>query len=271
MMPVNFFVVRHGESAGNRAKRMSEAGDNSLLEQLRGTHTSMWPLTRKGVEQATVAGKFLNELILDSDTYMDQMFVSSYARAKMTASKLDLIRANWWIDPRISERDWGDLDRFTEEERHEKFGEAIKMREISPFYWRPPGGESFQDLYLRIRDFIDTVHRSNAENVMVVCHGEVMKAFRMAIMRLTPMEYGRMEFSPDPVDRIHNCQVDHYTRRDPVGKQLSDKIEWLQIYRPSEQKDVYLPWRRFERPSFSSFELATAANKLSGHLLDLKL
>lgn len=46
-MPVNFLVVRHGESIGNLAKRMSENGDNSLLIRLRGTHTAHWPLTKK--------------------------------------------------------------------------------------------------------------------------------------------------------------------------------------------------------------------------------
>lgn len=270
-MPVNLFIVRHGESAGNRAKRMSENGDHSLMEQLRETHTSMWPLTPKGIEQAELAGKFLNQLIVEKDMYMDQMFVSSYARAKTTAGKLDLVRADWWLDPRITERDWGNLDRYTEEERHEKFGEAIKRRRVSPFYWRAPGGESFLDLYLRIRDFLDTIHRADVENVIVVCHGEVMKAFRMAIMRLTPMEYGRMEFSPDPKDRIHNCQIDHYTTRDPVSKKAGGKAQWLQVYRPAEKQDIYLPWEKFERPSFTSHELLQSANELSGTLVNLKL
>lgn len=31
-MPVNLFIVRHGESLGNLAKRRSEEGDHSLLE-----------------------------------------------------------------------------------------------------------------------------------------------------------------------------------------------------------------------------------------------
>jgi broad specificity phosphatase PhoE len=31
-MPVNLFVVRHGESLGNLAKRCSERGDNGLEE-----------------------------------------------------------------------------------------------------------------------------------------------------------------------------------------------------------------------------------------------
>lgn len=271
MMPVNLIVVRHGESIGNIAKRMSEEGDNSLIERLRGTHTAHWPLTKKGIGQAKKTGLFLNQLILNEKMYFDKMYVSSYARAMQTAGHLDLIRSNWLVDTRISERDWGVLDRMTEEERQQKFGEAIKMRTVEPFFWAPPGGEMFRELIIRVRDFIDSLYRADIQNAIVVCHGEVMKAFRIIFLQMTPMEYAEMEFSKESLKRIHNCQVDHYSRRSYTSLELSHRLEWLQIHRPSEQEGVVIPWHHISKKRFNSFELLREANKLSDSLGDLKL
>jgi NAD+ kinase len=262
-MSVNLLIVRHGESIGNLAKRRSEKGDHTLLERLHGTHTSSWPLTKKGIEQAKKTGQFLNKLSNDQNMFFDKMFVSSYARAMQTAANLELIRPEWFVDTRITERDWGDLDRLTEEERLEKFGLALKIRTVEPFFWAPPNGESFKDLIIRIRDFIDSLHRAEVPNVIVVCHGEVMKAFRIVFLQMTPMEYAEMEFSKDPLKRIHNCQIDHYTRRNPVTYQLEGRLQWLQVYRPAEGQGIAIPWQHLPRRRFSNDDLDEMAAKLS--------
>lgn len=270
-MPFNLLVVRHGESLGNLAKRMSEQGDNSLLARLHGTHTAQWPLTNKGVAQANETGEFLNALSVKNGMYFDKMYVSSYARASKTAGSLDLIRAEWSVDSRITERDWGDLDHTTEEERQERFGEALKMQTVEPFFWAPPNGESFKDLNIRIRDFIDSLHRSEVLNVIVVCHGEVMKAFRIVFLQMTPMEYAEMEFSKDPLKRIHNCQVDWYTRTDPETLKSDTRLTHLKVYRPSESGDVLVSEQRLPRKRFTSDELVRMANKLSEGFSDIDL
>ena len=270
-MPVNLVIVRHGESIWNLAKRRSEQGDHSLLKRLRGTHTASWPLTRKGIDQAKKTGVFLNKLSNDQSMYFDKMYVSSYARAMQTAGNLELIRSNWVVDTRITERDWGELDRLTEEERQEKFGEAIKMRTVEPYFWTPPNGESFKKLNIYARDLIDSLHRVEVPNVIVVCHGEFMKALRFVFFQMTPMEYPEMEFSKDPLKRIHNCQVDHYTRRDPMTLKISHRLEHLTVYRPSEENDVVISKQYLPRKRYSSGELRQMAGKLSKDFADLDL
>lgn len=272
MMPENLIVVRHGESVGNLAKRMSEKNDNSLLARLHGSHTAHWPLTKKGIDQAQKTGRFINSCLVDDEKiYFDRMYVSSYARAMQTAAHLDLIRSNWIVDTRITERDWGELDRMTEDERHEKFGEAIAMREVEPFFWTPPNGESMNDVTLRNRDFIDSLHRADKNGVIAVCHGEVAKNLRMIFFGYTPMEYAEMEFSKDSARRIHNCQIDHYTRRNPDTLECSDRLEWFRYYRPSQGgtiEDFSSSWQHIPRKRFSSHELLREANKLSASFQD---
>jgi NAD+ kinase len=200
------------------------------------------------------------------------MYVSSYARARQTAAELDVVRSSWIIDTRLAERDWGELDRMTEEERALKFREVIDMQKVEPFFWTPPNGESFNDLILRIRDFIDSLHRAKVQNVLALCHGDVMKAFRIIFQGLTPEEYAEMEFSKDPIKRIHNCQIDHYTRRDPDLKsaELASRFEWLHVYRPASGGPVSA-WVKLPRRRFTSHELAQQANKLSGSLSDIDI
>ncbi len=270
MLPVNFLAVRHGESIGNLAKRMSERGDHSLLTRLRGTHTAHWPLTEKGRGEAVLAGKLINQLSVDKKMFFERMYVSSYARAVDTAGHLDLTDPQWLIDTRITERDWGELDRMTEEERNEKFGEALMMRTVEPFFWAPPNGESFNDLILRVRDFIASVARLNLQNVLVVCHGEVMKAFRIVFHKLTPSEYGEMEFSKDPLKRIYNCQIDHYSRCSPETSTISERLEWFQVYRYSEKESIVIPWKNIPRRRHTSSDLLQIANKLSRDFADIK-
>lgn len=262
-MPVNLFVVRHGQSLGNLAKRLSERFDNSLLIQLKGTHTAQWPLTLDGVKQAQQAGLYINQIFEEDSLHLDRAYVSSFARAMQTASHLGIPAAEWIQDPRITERDWGGFDNLTDEERLEKFGDALRMQEVEPFFWAPPNGESIQQLMLRVLNFIGSLYRAGVENVVVVCHGEVMKAFRIALTYMTPVEYAEMEFSKDPLRRIHNCQIDHYSRRNPVSFRLEDRLSWLQVYRPAENQAIAIPWQVIKRRRFSNDDLLQMAAALA--------
>lgn len=262
-LPVNLFVIRHGESIGNLAKRMDEHGDASLLKKLHGTHTAHWPLTRKGEEQAKKAGVFLAELFRSKELHLDRLYTSSFARAMQTAGFLGLPNAQWHVEDRITERDWGELDKMTDEERWERFAHALHMREVEPLFWAPPGGESFNSLVLRIRDFIASLARIGIENAVVVCHGEVMKAFRVVFMHLKPWEYAKMEFSRESLDRVHNCQIDHYSRRNPETFQLSHRLEWFQAYRPAEDQGVVIPWKNLPQALLSNGGLLSIAEDRS--------
>ncbi len=275
MLPVNLFLIRHGESAGNLAKRESEAGSHKLIESLKGTHTSMWPLTEKGFEQAKVTGAVLKSYLIMNRIHIDRIYVSSYTRAMQTGYTLGFDDANWKIEARLAERNWGTLDRMSEEERQLKFKEQLAMREVEPYFWSPPDGENFNVLLTRVRDFVDTLDRSNYENVVIVCHGEVIKSFRIVLHGLTPMEYAKMEFSKEQRDRVHNCQIDHYSRRNPVTYQLGKRVSWRTVMRPYESEDSIgtplIPWERIDKKKVSNEELQQIAEQLAGPLKGLKL
>lgn len=255
-LPVDLVLVRHGQSEGNAAKRLSEAGDHSAFtREFLDRHSASLRLTDKGREQARMAGEFLRKEFFADGRGFDRYYVSEYLRAKETAGLLDLPGAEWYCDFNLTERDWGDMDICSEEEREVKFGAELRRRQVEPFFWRPPGGESFAQLCLRVDRVLDTLHRVGAgKRVIIVCHGEVMRAFQVRLERLSQARFKNLVFSNLPADRIHNCQVTHYTRNNPPfgAMPYMDRVRWI---RPTDTPLQITEWRKIMRRRYSNAEL----------------
>ncbi|MEY2665373.1 MAG: hypothetical protein RLZZ480_478 [Candidatus Parcubacteria bacterium] len=252
-MPIDLVLVRHGESEGNAAKRRSRAGEAGLYDEvLGGRHTRSYRLTDRGCSQATKAGEYIR----DNMGHFDRFIVSEYARAVETAALLDIDDAKWYKDFYLTERDWGDLDNCTEEERETKFGEALAMWDVEPFFWRPPNGEHMGALSLRLNRILHTLHRECSDKrVIMVCHGEVMWAFRVMLERMPQERYRELHESKDPTDRINNCQIHHYTRRDPTTNRLAKHANWMRTIRPTANPIEVTPWMEIKRPIYSNEDL----------------
>ena len=88
-------------------------------------------------------------------------------RAQETAA-IALREAGWngvpvTIDERLREKEFGTLDRLTRMGIEQKFPEQAELRRVlGKFYYRPPGGESWTDVILRLRSFVDTLVREHA-------------------------------------------------------------------------------------------------------------
>lgn len=260
-MPADLLLIRHGESEGNVALHASKNGDNRhLTEEFLTLHSSRWRLSPTGCEQAQITGEWLRENFPEG---FDRYYVSEYARAMETAALLGLPNADWMISPYLRERWWGDLDRMSYEERQRVFAQSLADREITPYYWRPPNGEALVEVCARLRPILSALHRECAgKRVVIVCHGEVMEAFRVELERLSEHAYLEWEESKktDPTQKINNCQIFHYTRRDPSGipwREISTHLDWRRSLCPC--KGVEGSWETIERPRYSNAELLEVA------------
>lgn len=261
-LPIDLILIRHGQSEGNIAKRRSEAGDHSAFtDKFRDRHTADWRLTDLGRRQAKVAGVFVEQEFLARNP-IDRYMTSDYARARETAGCLGLRDARWFRDSYLSERSWGDIESYPENEREEKFGEALRKQKIQPFFWAPPNGETFNDLCMRVDRVLETLHRECADKrVLIVCHGEVMWAFRVRLERLSQEEFKQLHLSRKSADRIHNCQIFHYTRYDPRTKNLVKNANWVRWARPAENES-WQPWTHIDRPMYSNEDLLREVNRI---------
>lgn len=259
-MPVDLVLVRHGESEGNVANKRSRRGDNSAFTKtFRNRHSSQWRLTDRGKEQARVAGRWIRDTI---GRHFDRCYVSEYLRAMETAALLKLPGAEWYKEFYLRERDWGELDVMPDDERRRRFAGALRKREADSFFWTPPGGESMAQLCLRVDRVLNTLHRECSDmKVIIVCHGEVMWAFRVRLERMSQGRFIALDESTRPADHIHNCQVIHYTRRDPGTDALLRRYDWMRSVCPTDPKKSFNLWVPIVRERHSNTDLLKLVGK----------
>ena len=270
MMPIDLILVRHGQSEGNLAKRKSESGDHSVFtpEFLR-RHSSTFRLSELGQSQAEKTGLWIKEEFCRGSGHarFDRYITSEYARAMETAGRMNLPDAKWYREVYLTERNWGELDSLPEHIRKEKFGEALSRREVEPFFWKPPNGESFLELSARVDRVLGTLHRECSDKrVLIVCHGEVMRAFQVRLERMTQARFKEMTFSEKSEERIHNCEVIHYSRRNPYNSELSKHADWVRHVRPAEDTLPFARWNdwaHIKRPTYSNQDLLDVVFEVS--------
>jgi NAD+ kinase len=264
MLPIDLVLVRHGQSEGNLAKRRSEAGDHSAYTpEFLDRHSASFRLSALGREQALLAGDWIKNHLCSNGICFDRYITSEYTRAMETAALMNLPNARWYCDFYLTERDWGELDVCSERERHEKFGAAMHRRKVEPFFWRPPNGESFAQLCLRVDRVLHTLHRECGDKrVVIVCHGEVKQAFRVRLERMSQVKFKEVIFSDKREDRIYNCQVTHYTRRNPESGELSKYANWVRSVQPTDNPVWTSGWRKIERPKYSNEELLEVVSRV---------
>lgn len=253
-MPMDLVLVRHGQSEGNAANKLSRRGDNrAFTEEYRKRHSSQWRLTDAGIRQAQAAGAWIREHI---GGVFDRYYTSEYLRAMETAALLRLPEATWFADFYLREREWGELDVMPDNERLERYGESLQRRTQDTFYWTPPGGESIAALCLRIDRVLDTLHREcDGKRVIIVCHGEVTWGFRIRLERIPQRRYRELDFSSNPHERVHNGQVIHYTRRSPVGGQVVPYFSWMRSVCPWDMSKSCNEWETIIRPRYGNDDL----------------
>ena len=268
MLPLDLVLVRHGHSEGNAAKRLSEKGDDSAYTpEFLNRHTVSFRLTKKGQKQANKTGKWLQHEFFDNSVGFDRYLMSEYVYAEETAALLNLPDACWYPEFNLTERDWGDMDNCPQSERESRFGAALKMRRIEPFFSRPPNGESFAWLCLRIWRILHMLHEECADKrVIIVCHGEVMWAFRILLERMPKDTFKRLYLSKRPENKIHNCQIIHYTRRNPKTDVLEKHANWVRMVRPTQTPVWVGDWKKIVRPRYSNEKLLKRVSKIPSYI-----
>ena len=112
------------------------------------------------------------------------------------------------VDERLREREFGILDRMTTEGiRALHPDQARHRRLLGKFYHRPPGGESWADVILRLRSALDTVSLHHADRrVLVVCHQVVVLCFRYILEELDEAKV----LAIDKQSAVLNCGICEY-------------------------------------------------------------
>lgn len=228
-MPLDLYVIRHGESEANVIVQAGEQGDNSLYTQDNVTVPDRsWRLTATGRKQADCIGRWL----VSQQQLFDRYMVSPYVRTRETAATMALPKAKWEENRVLRERSWGEINTITKDEFKNNYARNWNFKNTDPLYWRPPAGESIADVAEdRVHNILTSLSRkSDSESVVMVTHGDFMLALMLTIEDLADEEFLHRADSDDW--KITNCTCLHYTRRDPETGRTSKRVRWEQTARP---------------------------------------
>src|SRR5688572_30958031 len=93
--------------------------------------------------------------------------------------------------------------------------QAEFRRLLGKFYHRPPGGESWCDVVLRLRSALDTINlHYPRERVLIVCHEVVVLCLRYLMECMTEEEVLAIATGHD----VANCGVTSYVFNRSAGR-----------------------------------------------------
>lgn len=262
-MPNDLLIIRHGHSEGNLAVDRGKKGDDSLFTPgFRETPGHRWRLTAEGRQQARLAGEWIQSNVAGR---FDRYYVSPFIRTLETAALLGLHGAEWRVDQRLRERDWGEIGSMPRAEFKSSYSRNAFMKEIDALYWRPPSGESIADVRMRVRSFFDTLHREcNGQKVLVVTHGEFMSAARAALEYLSDEEW--IEADSDEEKKIRNTHIYHYSRISPESGAEGSYIGWVRKTCPWLDSEA-AEWELIVRHRFTNEQLLEQVAKVEPLLM----
>jgi broad specificity phosphatase PhoE len=244
--PERLWLVRHGQSQGNVAREIAdEAGRHEIEIDVRDVDV---PLSKLGEEQAKAAGRWFASL---PNEERPQVILSSpYLRAQQTAKIICEAGAlaggvqNTILDERLREREFGIFDRLTTTGIRARFPDEAGHRQmLGKFYHRPPGGESWADVILRLRSALNTINLHYSDKrVLVVCHQVVVLCFRYILEGLDEREI----LDIDREAEILNCGICAYDFEPEDGGLCTPRLDLWNYGAPLEAEQTPKTYARDE-------------------------
>jgi len=195
------------------------------------------PLSQLGQRQATALGRWIGAL--PDNERPNIVLTSPYLRARHSAGlivKTAGMREDSYsliVDERFREKEFGILDRLTAVGVKEQFPDQAEFRRLlGKFYHRPPGGESWCDVILRLRSATEMISREYCgQRVLIVCHAVVVLCMRYILEHLTEAEL----LAIDKKAEIANCSVTSYEHDESLGPRGNLRLRLFNFVAPLEE------------------------------------
>src|SRR5215210_7159102 len=234
--PDRLWIVRHGESAGNVARDEAYAAGLAVIDI---AHRDVdVPLSALGEQQASALGAWF--AAQSGKDRPSVVLESPYLRARETGAIIARAgglspEAATLVDERLREKEFGVLDRLTKVGIEQRFPDQAALRaRIGKFYYRPPGGESWCDVILRLRSVVDTIslhHSRPGSRVLIVAHQVIVLCMRYLLEELSESEI----LSIDRAGEVANCGVTEYVLDTGTSSEGRLRLETYNFVAPLEQ------------------------------------
>ena len=188
-------LVRHGQSEANRAGLFTGWLDS--------------PLTEQGRLEAENAGRRMAERCWHFDAAFTSMLTRAVVSGQLILDALGQTELAPQSFAALDERNYGDLSGLDKRDAGVRWGVGQIETWRRSYAEAPPNGESLRDTVARVvpcylRNILPAVMRGP---VLVVAHGNSLRALVMALEGLAPMEVERLELATGSV-RIYELAAD---------------------------------------------------------------
>jgi probable phosphoglycerate mutase len=183
---MRLYIVRHGQTAWNAEERAQG-------------HTDI-PLDETGLKQAEFLGDMLAEEPIESVLTSDLQ--RSAQTAKSIAQHLGITIEQ---TPLLRERTFGEWEGLPYAEVGRRLGVEATEKGLAALYEAcPPGGESMQMTWARIKPVTERLHNETL-NTLIVSHGGTSSLLLSQLIR--------GDINTARAFRFHNCAVTELLRR----------------------------------------------------------
>ena len=205
------YYVRHGLTDWNAQQR------------LQGRHDV--PLNAEGCAQAARCGEILRGLFLhdgrapESFDYVSSPLVRARKTMEIARAALGLVPADYAVDGRLAEIAFGEWEGLTYADVLARDQDVIARRESDKWGFLPPGGESYEQVSVRIGKWYETVER----DTVVAAHGGTARALIAHLELAPPQDATHYSIDQGVVYVFAGGRLTCYgTRSSVVGDQRSE-------------------------------------------------
>lgn len=168
------------------------------------------PLSDLGHQQSDALGTWFAAMPRDEQpmVFLTSPFVRSRQTCEAVANAIGADPDEMSVDERLREKEFGILDRFTVAGIRSKFPDLAAQRMlVGKFYFRPPGGESWCDVILRLRSVVELLRRDYVgERVVIVGHQVTVNCFRYLLECMDEETILAIDAEGD----VPNCSITEY-------------------------------------------------------------
>ncbi|HAF06847.1 TPA: phosphoglycerate mutase [candidate division WOR-3] len=200
------FLVRHGESEGNRDNKFRGRVD--------------FPLTDIGMAQANDLKDFLKD-------FEFEMIVSSpLKRSLQTAQPIaDLKKIEVKKDENFNNISLGPWENLTKDYVEKNFPKEWEIWKKNPEYLEVEGMEKLDDVMKRSKNRLKELVRISKGNILVVTHRAVLKPLVAGILGIEKPYFWKIHFDPasttifeyrDENFMLKNLNINYYLKHNPL-------------------------------------------------------
>lgn len=199
--------VRHGQSTANVA--FAAAEDSGTIVPVPGRDRDV-PLSDLGAVQAVALGEWLAGQAPEAGP--DLVVCSPYMRALQTwegmaarAAELGGPQLDMLVDERLRDREMGVFELHPPAALRARSPQEADRRDlVGEWCYRPPGGEAFADVAVRVGQFVADLGRAApGRRVLVVAHDGVVIALRYVLAGIGAV-------APEGLPPVPNASVSHW-------------------------------------------------------------